>query len=153
MEETRGRSYQRKPHNKSQIENYGLSIDETDPENNDLYHRDQYIPEDFPSMKIPEGYREDREDNLPEFINRISKSTLVSVHGYYFFMINFGLLYLQSEFVRKYTDGWTFLFYEDEYIGAFSSVNKADRYASKFSKFSKAYIWKFLGNIKKLLMN
>lgn len=109
----------------------GTSIDEIDPENNELYNRDYYLAEDFPRMNL---IRNLNDDEFPEFIKNISTCTLVSEDGFCMFFLKFGLLYLQSEFVRAHTDNWVFLFYQKRYIGAFSTMGKADSYASRFTE-------------------
>lgn len=126
---SRGRTKERTNIQRKPIK-FGISIDLVDPEHDELYHRDIYLPEDFPDMALFPGL----DDDKTEFIKKISDSTLVSETGFVRFLAKFGILYMQSEFVRQHTDGWTFLFYEEDYIGAFSTENKACSYASRFPK-------------------
>ena len=109
----------------------GLTIDQLDIENDPKFHADQYLPEDFPDIKIP-PYLD--EDSMPEFIINVKTATFVSDYSFFYFMRKFGLLYLQSEFVRQHTDGWHFLFFERNYYGVFSTREKLANYASRFNK-------------------
>lgn len=125
----KGRTIERVPRPKrDEIEDFGLTIDEVDL-SNEIYHRDYYLPEDFPDMKISVGFTD---EDIPDFMRRISSNTYCSPHAFFVFMRKYGLLYMQSEFVREHTDDWCYLFFKGEYYGAFKNEIDLDRYASRF---------------------
>jgi hypothetical protein len=91
-----------------------------DPAFDDLefYSRDMYLAEESPVVENTAGITF---EELPRFIARIIECTSVSEKGTADFCKKFGVIYMISDYVRKHTDGWMFLFLNKEYIGAFSN--------------------------------
>jgi hypothetical protein len=89
------------------------------------YDDDVYLPEDFEIINVPHDIMI---DELPEFMQDIADGTLLSKKGLKDFFERFGMHYLRSEFVKRHTDGWSFLFLKREYRGAFKNKGDAIEY-------------------------
>jgi hypothetical protein len=93
-------------------------------DNLEFYSRDRYMNEESPSY---ENTIRLRYDEIPEFAKDIVKTGTVSVQGTMDFLKKFLMIYMMSDYVRKHTDGWTYLFIDEEYVGSFASESDAMR--------------------------
>jgi hypothetical protein len=87
-----------------------------------LYSRSRYMNKEF--LEFPKT-TDHTYDDLPEFAKFIIDLAAISDKGTNDFIDKYLTVYLASEFVRRHTDGWVFLFIAREYIGAFETQEMA----------------------------